>query len=121
MMKQCIYLVIQMYFMQIYFTFYDLGIYLQILLNYKGKQNFEKIPRANIRLNLKVNDLILTISSNLLYFNFAKSRQKTIDTMNVSNLRRNSVNIVLGNYLMKPLKSTYLYPSVLVVGLYQTH
>ena len=41
--------------------------------------------------------------------------------MNVSNIRRNNVNIASANYLMKPLKSIYLYPSVLVVGLYQTY
>ena len=41
--------------------------------------------------------------------------------MNVSNLRRNNVNFALGNYMIKPLKSIYLYPSVLVVGFYETH
>ena len=41
--------------------------------------------------------------------------------MNVSNLRRNNVNIALAIYVPKPLKSIYLYPSVLVVGFYQTH
>ena len=41
--------------------------------------------------------------------------------MKVSNLRRNNVNIALGNYMIKPLKSIYLYPSVLMVGLYETH
>ena len=41
--------------------------------------------------------------------------------MNVSNIRRNNVNIASANYVIKPLKSIYLYPSVLVVGLYQTY
>ena len=40
---------------------------------------------------------------------------------NVSNLHRNNVNIALANYVIKLLKSIYLYFSVLVVGLYQTH
>ena len=55
MVKECIYLVIQMYFMQIYiFTFYDLGINLQIFLCfrifcwrwYKEIQNYEKIQNS---------------------------------------------------------------------------
>ena len=41
--------------------------------------------------------------------------------MNVSNIRRNNVNIALANYVIKSLKSIYLYLSVLVVGLYQTY
>ena len=41
--------------------------------------------------------------------------------MNVSNIRRNIVNIASANYVIKPLKSIYLYPSVLVVGLYQNY
>ena len=41
--------------------------------------------------------------------------------MNVLNIRRNNVNIASANYVIKPLKSIYLYPSVLVVGLYQTY
>ena len=41
--------------------------------------------------------------------------------MHASNLRRNNINIVSGNYVIKPLKSIYLWPSVLVVGLYQTY
>ena len=41
--------------------------------------------------------------------------------MNVSNIRLNSVNIASANYVIKPLKSIYPYPSVLVVGLYQTY
>ena len=39
--------------------------------------------------------------------------------MNVLNFRRNNVNTALANYVMIPLKSTYLYPSMLVVDLYQ--
>ena len=84
-MKQCIYLVILMYLMQIYFHFLW-SENLQILLyfwifvnparnmNYLDKQNSEKIQRVKIRLNLKTNDISLIISSNLLYFNFTKSR-----------------------------------------------
>ena len=41
--------------------------------------------------------------------------------MNVSNLSLNNVNITLANYVIKQLKSIYLYPIVLVVSLYQTH
>ena len=41
--------------------------------------------------------------------------------MNVSNIRRNNVNIASANYVIIPLKSIYLYPSVLVVRLYQTY
>ena len=43
-------------------------------VNYQEKQNSEKIQRVKIRLSLKTNNVILTISSNLLYFNFTKSR-----------------------------------------------
>ena len=42
-------------------------------VNYIEKQNSEKIQRVKIRLNLKT-DISLIISSNLLYFNFTKSR-----------------------------------------------
>ena len=41
-------------------------------MNYKEKLNSEKIQRVKIRLNFEKNDIILTISSNLLYFNFTK-------------------------------------------------
>ena len=41
--------------------------------------------------------------------------------MNVWNIRRNNVNIASANYVIKSLKSIYLYLSVLVVGLYQTY
>ena len=37
------------------------------------------------------------------------------------NIVRSNVNIVSANYVIKPLKSIYLYPSVLVVGLYQNY
>ena len=56
-----------------------------------------------------------------MYLTFANPRQKTIETMNISHLCRNNVNIALANYLMKSLKSTCLYFSVFVVGFYQTH
>ena len=55
-------------------------------LNYKGKQNSEKLQSVKIRLNLKANDINLNIRSNLLYFNFANSRQRTMKTKNVLNL-----------------------------------
>ena len=42
-------------------------------VNYKGKQNSEKIQRVKVRLNLKANYVSLTINRNLLYFNFTKS------------------------------------------------
>ena len=77
-------------------------------VNCQEKQNSEKIERVKIRLSLKTNDIYLTINSNLLYFNFTKSGEKTLETMNVSNLRRNKVDIALASYMMKPLKSTYL-------------
>ena len=43
-------------------------------VNYIGKQNSEKIQRVMMGLNLKTNDISLIISSNLLCFNFTKSR-----------------------------------------------
>ena len=43
------------------------------------------------------------MSSNLLYFNFTKLRQKTLETMNVLNLSAN-VNIALANNVIKQLK-----------------
>ena len=138
--KKCIYLWRNSVYIQLYsctlcrciFTFYDLKIYRFCRIseffvdptrnvNYIEKQNSEKIQRVKIRLNLKTNDISLIISSNLLCFNFTKSRQKTSETINDSNLRRNKVNLALVSYVMKPLKSAYLLPSVLVVGLYQTH
>ena len=86
MVKQCTYLVILMQFMQIYFHLFWFGINLQILLyfwifvdptpnlNYQEKQNSEKIQRVKKRLSLKTNDISLTISNNILYSNFMKSR-----------------------------------------------
>ena len=41
--------------------------------------------------------------------------------MNVLNLRRNNVSVASAYYVRKLLKSICLYPSVLVVGLYQTY
>ena len=41
--------------------------------------------------------------------------------MNVSNLRQNNINMASANYVMKPLKSIYFYPSAFLVGLYKTH
>ena len=43
-------------------------------VNYNGKQNSEKIQRVNARHSSKANFVSLTISKNLLYFNFTKSR-----------------------------------------------
>ena len=138
--KKCTYLWRNSVYIQLYsctlcrciFTFYDLKIYRFCSIseffvdptrnvNYIEKQNSEKIQRVKIRLNLKTNGISLIISSNLLCFNFTKSRQKTSETINDSNLRRNKANLALVSYVMKPLKSAYLLPSVLVVGLYQTH
>ena len=138
--KKCTYLWRNSVYIQLYsctlcrciFTFYDLKIYRFCRIseffvdptrnvNYIEKQNSEKIQRVKIRLNLKTNGISLIISSNLLCFNFTKSRQKTSETINDSNLRGNKANLALVSYVMKPLKSAYLLPSVLVVGLYQTH
>ena len=77
-------------------------------MNYIENQNSEKIQRVKIRLNLTTNEISLIITKNLLYFNFTESRQKTLETMNVSNLRRNKADITLASYVMKPLKSTSL-------------
>ena len=41
--------------------------------------------------------------------------------MNISNLSLNNINIALANYMIKKLKSIYLYPSMHLVRLYQTH
>ena len=71
--------------MQIYFHFLwsenlQILLYFWVFVNparnmhYIDKQNSEKIQRVKIRLNLKTNDISLIISSNLLYFNFTKSR-----------------------------------------------
>ena len=73
MVKQCIYLVIQVYFMQIYFYFLwfgnkfpDFCVFPKFLLTLRkvkneGKQNSEKISK----LNFKAVNLSLTISSKL--------------------------------------------------------
>ena len=101
------------------FTFYDLKIQRFCLIseffvdptrnvNYIEKQNSEKIHRVEISLDLKTDDISVIISSNLLYLNFTKSRQKTLEAIHDSNLRRNKANLELVSYVMKPLKSTYL-------------
>ena len=74
-----------MYFMLIYFYLllsgnkFTVSLYFlifvdpsRIVVNHKGKQNSEKIQRVKIRPSFKANDISMTISSNLLYFNFAK-------------------------------------------------
>ena len=61
-----------------------------------------------IKLNLKANKISLTMSSDLLYFNFTKSCQKTLETMNVSNLSLNNVNISLANYVRNKTIEIYL-------------
>ena len=73
-----------MYFMLIYFYLllsgnkFTVSLYLLIfvdpprIVNHKGKQNSEKIQRVKIRPSFKANDISMTVSSNLLYFNFAK-------------------------------------------------
>ena len=75
MVKQCIYLVILMYFMQVYFhllwcasKFTDFAVF----LNFSSTLNAALIIKKSKI--LKTNDISLTISSNLLYFNFTKSR-----------------------------------------------
>ena len=69
MVKQCTYLFILMYFMQIYFhllwsenKFTDFVVFLNFLLTLNAtwiieNQNSEKIQRVKIRLNLKANDM----------------------------------------------------------------
>ena len=88
MVKQCIYLVLFMYFMHIYFhllwsenkftdfRFSEFFVDPTRNVNYNDieNQNSEKIQRVKIRSNLKTNDISLIITSNLLYFNFTKSR-----------------------------------------------
>ena len=55
-----------------------------------------------------------------IYIHLLCSYKVTLEKLrhNVSNLHRNNVNIALLNKL---LKSIYLYRSVLLVRLYQTH
>ena len=125
MVKQRIFLVILMYFMQIYFHF--LSENLQILSYfwifcwpYSQSELYGK-AKFKIRLNLKTNNIGLIINSNLVYCNFTKSRYKTLETMNDSNLRRNKAINALVSYVMNLLKSAYLSPSILVDGLYRTH
>ena len=77
-------------------------------MNYQEKLNSEKIQRVKIRPSLKTNDIGLSISNNSLYFNFTKSCWKTLETINVSNLRQKKVDIALASYVMKLLKFTYL-------------
>ena len=69
--------------MQIYFRllwsgnrFIDFAVFLIFFVdvNYQENENFEKIQNVKIRLSLKTNDISLTITSNLLYFNFINSR-----------------------------------------------
>ena len=80
--------VIPMYFMQIYFhvlwsgnKFTDFFCISEFFVdpthnvNYKGKQNSENILKVKmIKVNLKANNLSLTICGNFLYFIFTKSR-----------------------------------------------
>ena len=107
------------------FTFCDLGINLQIFLyfqifvdpthnvNYKGKQNSEKIERVKIEGKLHNSD-------HQQHYFVLQLYKVTLENLrqNVSNLHRNNVNIALANYVIKLLKSIYLYFSVLVVGPY---
>ena len=85
MVKQCIYLYSCTSCKHI-FTFYDLVIHLQILSYFwiicrlytqrelSRKAKFWEDSKSQVRLSLKTNDISLTISRNLLYFNFTKSR-----------------------------------------------
>ena len=118
MVKQCIFLVILMYFMQIYFHF--LFENLQILSYFwifcwpysqrelYRKAKFWEDSKSPVRPNLKTNDIGLIINSNLVYCNFTKSRYKTLETMSDSNLRRNKAINALVSYVMNLLKSAYL-------------
>ena len=87
MVKQCIYLVILMCFMQIYFhllwsgnKFTDFIVFLNFLSTLhatwiiRKTKILRRFQRVKIRLSLKTNDVSLAISSGLLYFNFTKSR-----------------------------------------------
>ena len=84
MVKQCIYLVILMYFMQAYFhllwsgnKFTDFVVFLNFLSTLHAAwiiKKSKKIQRVRMRLSLKTNDVSLAISSNLLFFNFTKLR-----------------------------------------------
>ena len=87
MVKQCIYLVILMCFMQIYFhllwsgnKFTDFIVFLNFLSTLhatwiiRKTKILRRFQRVKIRLSLKTNDISLAISSGLLYFNFTKSR-----------------------------------------------
>ena len=107
MAKQCIYLVIQTYFMQIFLPFmiwekiYRFLCTSEIFVdpthnaNYKGKQDFEKIQRLKtIKLNLRANDTILTISRAICCTLTLRSHVR-------KPLCRNNVNIPLANYVIK--------------------
>ena len=85
--KKCICLFIHMCFMQIYFYllwfcnkirhFFVFTIFLLTLHNvsYEVKQSSEKIQKVNmIKLNWRTSNVKVSMSSNLLYFNFTKSR-----------------------------------------------
>ena len=67
-------------------------------MNYIEKQNSQRIQSIWVTINLKTVNVSLIISSDLLHFNFTKSRYKTLETMNVSNLRRNKVDNALASY-----------------------
>ena len=99
------------------FTFYGLKINLQILSYFwifcwpytqrelYTKAKFLEDSKSQDKAQFKNRR---HISSNLLYFNFTKSRWKTLETMNILNLRRNKADIALASYVMKSLKSTCL-------------
>ena len=81
-------------------------------------KSFENSKSQDVKTQFEASGMNLTVSSNVLYFNFMNSRLKPWETINVSNLQQNNVNIALANYVIKQLKSIYLYPSVLMVGVY---
>ena len=79
-MKQCIYLVIQMYFMEVYFYFLwfgnkftDFYVFPKILLTLNARLNIKesKILRK-FKTQFEISQF-KTMSSKLLYFNFTKS------------------------------------------------
>ena len=82
MVKECIYLAIQMYLMQIYFyllwfgnKFTDFFVFSKFLLALHTRWNVNNVKFwENTKFNLKAKNFSLTMRRNLLYFNFTKPR-----------------------------------------------
>ena len=109
------------------FIFYDFGTKLDIFfvftiflltlrnVSYEVKQSSEKIQKVNmIKLNLRASNVRVSMSSNLLYFNFFIL---IYCILSFSNISLKNCNIALANYVIKQMKSIYVQPSVLVVSL----